>query len=709
MKLAPISGHSRSIPGLLRFALIAGAATLIVVCLVSSGGAAAATFSVPSPVAGGWQLNGSAVLNTGASPPNLQLTPATNNEAGSAFYPTAIPGVGISAAFDVFIGSGDGADGLTFTLANASDTQPTALGVSGGGEGFSGITGIAVSLDTWQNSVNPSNNFIGIANGPVSGVADELNYVTTNTSIPAIRNTVHTIVVTTTSTGITVTMDGTQVLTYATTLPPDVLVGFTGGTGGVDDIHQVQNVTITSNAPSPAPTVSAVSPTSGPSTGGTSVTVTGTGFTGASAVQFGTTAATSFTVNSATSITATSPAGSGTVNVTVTTPGGTSATSAADQFSYAAATFSVPSPVAGGWQLNGSAVLNTGTSPPNLQLTPATNNEAGSAFYPTAIPGVGISAAFDVFIGSGDGADGLTFTLANASDTQPTALGVSGGGEGFSGITGIAVSLDTWQNSVNPSNNFIGIANGPVSGVADELNYVTTNTSIPAIRNTVHTIVVTTTSTGITVTMDGTQVLTYATTLPPDVLVGFTGGTGGVDDIHQVQNVTITSNAPSPAPTVSAVSPTSGPSTGGTSVTVTGTGFTGASAVQFGTTAATSFTVNSATSITATSPAGSGTVNVTVTTPGGTSATSVADQFAYVAAPIVSSVSPSSGPQAGGTSVTVTGTALTGATAVKFGTTAATSFTVNSATSITATSPVGSGHGQCHRYHPGGNQRHECG
>ena len=66
------------------------------------------------------------------------------------------------------------------------------------------------------------------------------------------------------------------------------------------------------------------------------VTITGTGFTGATAVDFGTTAATGVTVVNDTSITATSPAGTGTVDVTVTTPSGTSATSAADQFTYVA-------------------------------------------------------------------------------------------------------------------------------------------------------------------------------------------------------------------------------------------------------------------------------------------------------------------------------------------------------------------------------------
>ena len=56
--------------------------------------------------------------------------------------------------------------------------------------------------------------------------------------------------------------------------------------------------------------------------------------------------------------------------------------------------------------------------------------------------------------------------------------------------------------------------------------------------------------------------------------------------------------------------------------------------------------------------------------------------------PTVSGISPTAGPTAGNTNVTITGTNLTGATAVWFGGTPATSFTPTSATSITATSPA---------------------
>jgi IPT/TIG domain len=112
------------------------------------------------------------------------------------------------------------------------------------------------------------------------------------------------------------------------------------------------------------------------------------------------------------------------------------------------------------------------------------------------------------------------------------------------------------------------------------------------------------------------------------------------------------------APTVTGVSPTFGPLAGGTTVTITGCGFTGATAVHFGATAATGVVVNSDTSVTAVSPAHAiGTVHVTVTTPGGTSATSVNDQFTFTA-PCTSVTETAAPPTTSPSGTTVTFTAV---------------------------------------------------
>jgi hypothetical protein len=82
------------------------------------------------------------------------------------------------------------------------------------------------------------------------------------------------------------------------------------------------------------PTVTRLNPNSGPSAGGTSVTITGTDFLEGSSVMFGSTPAVSVIVNSLTTITAVAPHGTGTVNVTVTVQGMTSPITAADQYTY---------------------------------------------------------------------------------------------------------------------------------------------------------------------------------------------------------------------------------------------------------------------------------------------------------------------------------------------------------------------------------------
>lgn len=112
-----------------------------------------------------------------------------------------------------------------------------------------------------------------------------------------------------------------------------------------------------------------------------------------------------------------------------------------------------------------------------------------------------------------------------------------------------------------------------------------------------------------------------------------------------------------PAPTVTAVSPALGPSAGGTTITITGTGFDSGASVTVGGVAATSVTFVSATSITAVTPAGTpGAALVTVTN-GDTQSATLSGAFTYQhPAPTASVIAPTTGTSAGGTAVTITGT-----------------------------------------------------
>jgi len=95
--------------------------------------------------------------------------------------------------------------------------------------------------------------------------------------------------------------------------------------------------------PTEAPVVSGVSPGGGPSSGGTMVTITGSGLTNANSIDFGpNNPSTSFTVLSDSSISALSPHGTGVVDVTVTTPLGTSPATASDQYAYSGASGTAP-------------------------------------------------------------------------------------------------------------------------------------------------------------------------------------------------------------------------------------------------------------------------------------------------------------------------------------------------------------------------------
>ncbi|MFF3559596.1 IPT/TIG domain-containing protein [Streptomyces sp. NPDC002574] len=132
------------------------------------------------------------------------------------------------------------------------------------------------------------------------------------------------------------------------------------------------------------------------------------------------------------------------------------------------------------------------------------------------------------------------------------------------------------------------------------------------------------------------------------------------------------------------ISPNQGSTGGGTVVTITGVNLAGATAVRFGTRLAT-ITSNTPTTITVISPSGNGAVSVTVTTAGGTSNPL---PFYYIGAPFKQGLSPTTGPAAGGQTVTINGTGLFTATNVAFGANNATP-TVVSDGQISVVAPAG--------------------
>ncbi|MEV6183324.1 IPT/TIG domain-containing protein [Streptomyces sp. NPDC052015] len=392
-----------------------------------------------------------------------------------------------------------------------------------------------------------------------------------------------------------------------------------------------------------APVVSSVSPNQGPASGGTTVTVSGTGFTGATAVRFGTKAATSFTVNSSTQITAVSPSGTGTVNVTVTTSQGTSTQQI--PFTYVTApalsSLSPPQgPVAGGTTVTLTGTNLTGATAVRFDGIAATSFTVNSSTQITAVSPTHAAGAAAVTVTTPGGtSNALTFTYL----ALPSVTGLSPSQGPVAGGTTVTLT----------GTNLTGATAVRFDGVAATSFTVNSSTQITAVSPT-HAA--------------GAAAVTVTTP----------GGTSPDNPNAYFFYAAL--------PLLTALAPASGPTTGGTTVTLTGNDLLGATAVGFDAIAATSFTVDSATQITAVSPAhAAGAAAVTVTTPGGTSNPLT---YSYLPASTLSALSPVQGPTHAGTLITLTGSNLTTTTGVRFGSTPA-SFTVVFPTQITAVAPAG--------------------
>ena len=284
------------------------------------------------------------------------------------------------------------------------------------------------------------------------------------------------------------------------------------------------------------PTVSSVSPSSGPTTGGQPITITGTGFVTGATVEIGqgqgagptAIAATDVVVVSSTEITATTGGNAiaGTFNLFVITPAGTSATNPGDlyQYQYAGLTVSSVSPSSG----------------------PTTGGQ------PITITGTGFVTGATVEIGQGQGAGPTAIAATDVVVVSSTEITATTGGNAIAGTFNLFVITPAGTSATNPG------------------------------------------------------------------------------DLYQYQYAGLT---------VSSVSPSSGPTTGGQPITITGTGFVTGATVEIGqgqgagptAIAATDVVVVSSTEITATTGGNAiaGTFNLFVITPAGTSATNPGDDYTY--------------------------------------------------------------------------------
>ncbi len=199
---------------------------------------------------------------------------------------------------------------------------------------------------------------------------------------------------------------------------------------------------------------------------------------------------------------------------------------------------------------------------------------------------------------------------------------------------------------------------------------------------------------GATVTIGGTAATSVIVVSSTEITATTPAGVTGAADVVETNpdSGTVTDTDAFTyisVPTIAGVSPSSGPNTGGTSITITGTEFGIGATVTIGGTAATNVIVVSSTEITATTPAGAtGAANVVETNPDAGGVTDT-DGFTYISVPTITGVSPSSGPSAGGTSITITGTEFSSGATVTVGGTAATNVVVVSSTETTATTPAG--------------------
>lgn len=378
------------------------------------------------------------------------------------------------------------------------------------------------------------------------------------------------------------------------------------------------------------PVVTAVSPNLGSISGGVAVTIVGTGLSGTTAVLFGETSVAPAQVTSGFVVAYSPVHAAGIVHVRVRNNGGTSSITAADQFTYVTA-----GPVVTG-------------------ISPNTGPGSGGTFV--SIRGTGFLGAKTVSFGS------VTAVPFSVTDTLLAVITPSHapGLVHLRVTTTLGISPDTAQDDYTftsgpPVVRQVSPRNGPVQGGT----------------------VITLTGTGFsgaTTVRFGDQLVVPTSVTENQLTVVAPPHAAGV--VHllvttpagtSVEAVLDDYTYGAIAPQVLSVSPKFGPSSGGTVVTINGSGFSTAVGVAFGDQVITPSFL-SATQIVVTAPShAAGLVHLRVITPTGTSPETSADDYTYGGLPTVLSLSPTSGSTEGGTEIIISGSGFTGAQSVSFG------------------------------------------
>lgn len=524
---------------------------------VPDPGGCSASATLPPLDGAGWSTTGAATPITDG----VELTPATPFSAGGTIHANPIDGgADVAVCFDASLVDGSGADGLALVFLDADVHDADVLGAAGGGLGFAGLDGVAVTLDTFGGTGQPSSDFVGLAIGELG--AGAFGYVATSTVSGGLDGQTRAIEVSIVGGLLTVSVDDTVVMSEPVVLPPRALIGFTAGTGGLDNAHRVTTAVVEATAAGdpPTPLLAAdvttidfgtvtVDTTSGPTTltltnsGPDDLTVSGV--TGPAApfaivdpIGVGDVipAGGALTTDIAFAPTATGAAaeslvitaGSESVTISLTGTGRPPPSGVCD------GPGSIPGPEGAGWTLNGAAVVDGS----GVVLTPDTAFATGSAVYDTAIDPTALTVCFDATIGPGPGGDGMTFALLDASAHDASAIGAAGSNLGFGELTGLAVTLDTYSTSGEPPGDFVGLSTG--SNGAGGLTYVAASLSPLPLDGATRSIEITVTGgSQLTVSVDGTVVLDEAVVLPPSALLAFTAGTGGSTNEHRADDVVL--------------------------------------------------------------------------------------------------------------------------------------------------------------------------